>query len=198
MRSLLLIVAKLCLMLPSGAGADYAAGIAAYRNGDYKEARLNFEPEAKAGDSRAQLGLGLIHHKGLGVQRNLEEAAKWYRMAAEQGNAAAQNNLGVLHRNGNGVRKDLREAFSWFWMAAMQGHPRAELNLADMYRLGQGVPADPLLAYIWLDFAIMDLPVGGRKVARERREQLVTEMSAEDVERAKRMVDALRESRRSN
>jgi uncharacterized protein len=198
MRSFAMIAAALLVVLPSNVLADYSTGIAAYRDGAYDEARLNFEPEAAAGDSRAQLALALIYHKGLGIQRDLEMAAKWYKQAAEQGNATAQNNLGVLYRRGSGVRKDPREAFSWIWMAAMQGHSRAELNLADLYRLGEGVQVDPLLAYVWLDFAIADLPANGRKVAEDRRQQLTAEMSDEDIERAKRMTDALRESRSAN
>lgn len=192
MRPLSLVLIALLMALPGVSVADYAAGITAYRAGAYEEARLNFKPEAEAGDSRAQLGLALIFHKGLGVRPDLEEAAKWYRMAAEQGNAAAQNNLGVLYRGGRGVRKDPREAFAWIWMAAMQGHPRAELNLADLYRLGEGVPADPVLAYVWLEFAIADLPASGRKLAQDRRDRLATEMSGNDIKRAKRMAEALR------
>ena len=36
------------------------------------------------------------YEKGTGVEKNAEEAAKWYRKAADNGNADAQNNLGVM------------------------------------------------------------------------------------------------------
>lgn len=195
MRLLGLIATALALFLATPAAADYADGVSAYRNGDYKTALANFLPEAKAGDSRAQLGIALIYHKGHGVSANPKEAMKWYRKAADQGNPTAQNNLGVIYRYGEGVEKNPREAFSWIWMAAMQGYAKAELNLADLYRAGEGVPADAILAYVWLQFAIEDLPANAREVANRRKADLIAEMTPVDVERAERMTKAMRSSR---
>lgn len=196
MRSVGLIAAFFAAIVwAAPAAADYAAGVAAYKVGDYKTALANFLPEAEAGDSRAQLGIALIYHKGQGVAPNSAEAVKWYRKAAEQGNPTAQNNLGVIYRRGDGVERNAREAFSWIWMAAMQGYARAELNLADLYRTGEGVPMDAILAYVWLQFAIEDLPAAGRDVASKRKAELVAEMTPEDIERADRMTKAMRASR---
>ena len=187
------ILATLVLAVP--AVADYGTGVAAYKAGDFKTALSHFLPDAEAGDSRAQLGIALIYHKGQGVDSNPAEAVKWYRKAAEQGNPTAQNNLGVIYRLGEGVDRNPREAFSWIWMSAMQGYARAELNLADLYRTGEGVPADAILAYVWLQFAIEDLPEAVRGVASKRKDELIAEMTPEDIDRADRMTRAMRASR---
>ena len=196
MRSVGLIAAFLVALVAAvPAAADYGAGVAAYKAGDYKSALTHFLPDAEAGDSRAQLAIALIYHKGQGVDPDPAEAVKWYRMAAEQGNPTAQNNLGVIYRLGDGVDRNPREAFSWIWMSAMQGYARAELNLADLYRTGEGVPGDAILAYVWLQFAIEDLPEAVRGVAGKRKDELISEMTPEDIERAERMTRAMRASR---
>ncbi|MGH8630962.1 MAG: tetratricopeptide repeat protein, partial [Burkholderiales bacterium] len=63
---------------------------------------------------------------GLGVRRDVAEAAKWYERAARQGNVVAQSNLGDLHAEGRGVRRDLVEAYVWLSLAAQQGHRWSE------------------------------------------------------------------------
>ena len=52
---------------------------------------------AEQGHVEAQFKLGTAYSKGKGVAKNLEEAAKWYKMAAEQGHAKAQFKLGTAH-----------------------------------------------------------------------------------------------------
>lgn len=196
MRFVLSVAVFFTLLASQPAFADYSSAIEAYRNKDYETARVTLEPLAENGESRAQLVLGLIHHKGLGVSKNFEKAVSLYRAAADSGNRTAQNNLGVMYRRGDGIEKDPKEAFSLIWMAAMQGHPRAELNLSDMYRRGEGAPKDLILAYVWLEFAVTDLPKSGQNIAATRRAELVAEMSTDDVIRAERMAKALRAGRK--
>jgi TPR repeat protein len=57
-------------------------------------------------------------YTGLGVAKDLAEAARLFRLAADQGNANAQFNLGVMYENGEGVAKDLGEAMRLFRLAA--------------------------------------------------------------------------------
>lgn len=196
MRLVWLIAIVVSVLFCGTAMADYAVGLKAYSAGNYEVARTQFAPDAEAGDSRAQLALALIFHKGLGVERDFAKAIGWYEKSSNQGNATAQNNLGVMYRRGEGVEQDPREAFAWIWAAAMQGFSRAELNLADMYRAGEGVAADPILAYAWLRFAISGLPATARQVAEDRRKELVAEMSEQDLVRAERMAEIVGETRK--
>lgn len=49
--------------------------------------------KAEQGNAEAQYSLGVCYRCGDGVEKNLEEAIKWYKKAAEQGYARAQHNL---------------------------------------------------------------------------------------------------------
>ena len=95
---------------------------------------------AEQGNAEAQTDLGLIYesHMGMGeeygVERDYEEAGKWFRKAAQQDDADAQTFLGEMYRYGRGgVDKDYKEAVKWFCKAVQQGSESAELNLGEMY-----------------------------------------------------------------
>jgi TPR repeat protein len=53
----------------------------------------------------------------LGVPKDYERAAAWYRKAAEQGFAKAQFRLGSLYSEGRGVLQDYSEAYFWLNLA---------------------------------------------------------------------------------
>ncbi len=194
-RLVLRLAAFVLLLTAYPLSAEAKTWIEAYREKDYDSARMMLEPLAADGDSKAQMAMGLIFHKGLGVAKDLKAAADWYRQAADTGSKAAQNNLGVMYRRGRGVEKNAKEAFALIWMAAVQGYPRAEFNLADMYSKGEGVPKNLELAYVWLEFAVSDLPKSGRHVAVNLRAKIVAAMGTEDVIRAEQMAKALRSAR---
>ena len=132
------LVLALLFVFAAPAWADFAAGQAAYKRGDYKTAIREFTAEANRGNADAQSNLGIMYGKGLGVARNYAEAAKWFRKAAAQGHAAAQNILGVMYNNGQGVTRNYAEALKWFHKAAEQGNAAAQLNLGVIYADGQG------------------------------------------------------------
>ena len=50
--------------------------------------------QLEQGDASAQCNLGLMYYEGRGgVDRDNDEAKKWYRKSAEQGNSSAQSAL---------------------------------------------------------------------------------------------------------
>ncbi|MGL4675798.1 MAG: tetratricopeptide repeat protein [Wohlfahrtiimonas sp.] len=53
--------------------------------------------KADEGDLTAQLELGNCYAKGVNVEQNYEEAAKWYELAAAQGDPEAQTELATLY-----------------------------------------------------------------------------------------------------
>ena len=117
--------------------------------------KLPFDEVRKAaeqGNAEAQFYLGFYYEQGVGVgvTKDLAEAAKWYRKAAEQGHAIAQYNLGVFYAQGAGVTKDLAEAVKWFRKAAEQGYARAQDNLGVCYYSGAGVTKDLAEAVKWI------------------------------------------------
>jgi len=79
--------------------------------------------------AQAQYNLAVYYDNGDGVEKNLKQAAEWYRKAAEQGFAQAQNNLGVCYHNGEGIEQNMDEAVKWYKKAAAQGFAQAQRNL---------------------------------------------------------------------
>lgn len=94
------------------------------------------EKKALAGDVKAQFKLGSMYDTGNGVERNRNNAEKWYLLAAKNGYAEAQNSLG----SGYQAEKRYEEARKWYEKAVKQGHPMATNSLGLLYDLGLGVP----------------------------------------------------------
>lgn len=117
------------------AQADFAAGFAAYSRGDYQTAVSEWLTLAEQGDIKAQVGLGFMHEKGLGVPQDFTKAVRWYRQAADQGDGIAQYNLGVMYGNGTGVLQDYVEAHKLFSLAAAGGNEDAKNSLSYIEKL---------------------------------------------------------------
>ena len=92
---------------------------------DYGEARHSCERAAKRNDAAAEYCLGLICQNGLGQQKDISAAAKFYRRAAELGNPSAMLALGEIYATGENGKVDRPEAFIWFVRAATKGNPGA-------------------------------------------------------------------------
>ena len=83
-------------------------------------------------NDEAQYNVGNAYKRGEGVEKNFEEAVKWWRFAAEQGGVDAQFNLGVCYYKGTGVEEDLEEAVKWYRLAAEKGNEDAKEALKDL------------------------------------------------------------------
>ncbi len=103
------------------------------RNGTLKH-------QAELGVVEAQVFLGAVYSKGIGVTKDNREALKWYLKAANQGNRSAQLIIGVRYTLGEGVIQNHVEAIRWFSEAANQNSALAHLALGLMYANGTGVP----------------------------------------------------------
>jgi len=148
-----------CLTLAGGiidcktVEASYQDGMAALKAGDYETARKILLAAAEKGDVNAQAALGELYNRGVGINRNAPEAAKWYRRAAEQGHLDAQVTLGWMYNAGTGVPQDFMEAIKWFELAAKQGHPGAQNNLGVLYRQERGGEKNVGKALMWFQKA---------------------------------------------
>jgi TPR repeat protein len=130
----LVVALALAAWQQAASGSDMAAGVAAFKKGDYATARMEFEGLAYEGQAAAQANLALMYAKGYGV--NIDEAAavRWYQMAAEQGQAAAQNNLASMYLAGEGVRKDPVLGFMWLLLAKEGRSAAAVQSVGDLER----------------------------------------------------------------
>jgi TPR repeat protein len=126
-------------------------GVAAYKAKDWPKAVELLQPLAEQGNALAEETMGRMSERGVGVKRDYEAAALWYRKAAEQGNAAGQARLATMLRIGMGpVKRDPPEAAKWFAKSAAQGNPLAQVGLGYMSLEGLGMPADAGVAADWL------------------------------------------------
>jgi len=109
--------------------------------------------KALGGDTRAQLLLGMAFEFGQGVEKDLEEAIHWYRIAADRGDPEAQTNLGYLYEIGSVGPENPAEAAKWYLRAAVTGFARAQFNLGTLYLRGAGVERSDEDAAHWISEA---------------------------------------------
>ncbi|MBM4164940.1 MAG: sel1 repeat family protein [Lentisphaerae bacterium] len=88
---------------------------------------------ARRGSRTAAFLAARCYEDGIGVDRDMTEALRWYRDAADQGSVQAQNNLAWIHHQGfGGVPQDIAEALTWYRRAAEQGSIPAQCSLAGL------------------------------------------------------------------
>jgi TPR repeat protein len=136
-------------------GDSYEDGAAALRAKDYPRARLIWSALALQGDPRAQYSLGRMYEKAQGVDRDFEEALRWYRKSADQGHADSQYRVAVAYSFGlGGVIKDDATAAKWLHRAAENGHRKSQRLLARAYESGElGITPDEKKAKHWKTLA---------------------------------------------
>jgi len=100
---------------------------------------------AQNGDDVSQNFLGATLLKGEIIDKNEEEAIRWYKLAAEQGNMYAQSNLSGYYYE----KEDFEEAFKYALESAKQGYTEAETSVGDMYAKGEGIKPDTVQAMYW-------------------------------------------------
>lgn len=158
------------LFAPAAAKADFADGVRAYEAGDHKAAYEAWLPLANRGDVAAMRNIGHLYRWGQGVEKDINQAIHWYRMAAEKGFSRAQANLAAIYLQGDeGTPVNYEEAHKWFAAAAVQNLAVAQYNLGLMYELGLGVEKSEARALGWYNLAAK----AGQAEAIERLSQLV-------------------------
>lgn len=157
-----------------------------YQRGFYAEAMDRWREDAEAGDSYAAYRLGTEYFDGQIVERDLETAARYQRLASDLGNPAAMFELASFYEDGIGVEPNVSEAAAWYLEAARRGYPPAQHNIATMYEDGAGVEQDLVQAYVFYSLAIEQ----GFRVNFERNEGTGTSVFVDPrVELRGRMSD---------
>lgn len=172
-------VLGILILSAAAAFADTAAGVAAFKNKDYQKAYQEWKTAAEAGKAEAQFDLGLLYAQGLGVRRDLTEAARWYRKSADQGNAEAEFALGQMYLRGWGVPRDEADAIRWLQMANSVESDGPPTDWSPIE--GYGVPKDVKQAVYWYkqaadkghpeaEFNLAQLYAGGEGVKRDQEQ----------------------------
>ncbi|MDB5102052.1 MAG: uncharacterized protein JWM80_6473 [Cyanobacteria bacterium RYN_339] len=121
------------------------------------------QAEAKAGDPRRQLELGLE----LWERGDRANALAWIRRAAEHGSADAQAELAAHYASGMGLPRNPALALKWYELAALGGERTALAKLATLVEAGAAGPgAKPIAATLWRQAADHGDPDASLRVAR--------------------------------
>ena len=124
------------------------------------------------GVAEAQFQLAVLYDNGVGVEKNLQKAAQWFRKAANQGHVLAQYSLSVCYDTGSGVEKDAAKAFEWCMKSAKKGFAQAQYNVGVCYRNGDGVDMNIEKAAEWYQKAAEQ----GHGVAHNAFSRLLSEL----------------------
>jgi uncharacterized protein len=124
------IILIVALMLPALARAETAdaafrSGLTAFNEGSYARAQEAWAPLARAGDARAQTGLGFMYYSGRGVPRDSVRAAEFFQRAADQGEPTAQLFLALMYFQSDGVPMNAPLAMMWVELALVGGQVEA-------------------------------------------------------------------------
>jgi TPR repeat protein len=137
---------------------------------------------ADHGCAYGQKMVALCYHRGVGVERDVKEAMKWYRLAAEQGDPAAAGNLGVILLGGSVGSPDPVEGMKWLRKGAEAGDPTTQILLAGRLEMGQGVERDLSAALEWARKSAKGGNVLGQVMVAQRLLAFPTRNAAESSE----------------
>jgi len=105
--------------------------------------------KAILGDSTAQFALGQLYQQGVGVEKNLTQAIKYYNNSAAQHDLRAEYNLGLIYLDGENGTPDYQQAMGWLTDAAFKGSADAQYVLGQIATRGyqdtsgtEVIPAD--------------------------------------------------------
>ncbi len=157
---------------------------------------------AKAGEAEAQHEVAQIYLAGdpaWEVAQDIPEAAHWFTEAANLGYAPSAFVLARICRDGAGdtVVPDAQLSFEWLRYAAQLNYGPAQLKMAASCLRGQGCPKDPALAHAWYSLAAStenSLTVEQKQQAKEKRQQLDTDMTAAQRAKAREYLRQMQES----
>lgn len=133
----------------------------------YKEAfngfvKLKESIEDEKIGKEAYLDYRIAKHfnRGLGVEQDQEEAAKYFFLAADKGNGYAQYSLANMYKNGVGVEQDYEEALMFFELSdrtlKAKSMPFCTYQIANLYEKGLGTERDELKAKILYEKALKE------------------------------------------
>ena len=101
-----------------------------------KEFTPRLEEKAVLGDSDVQFQLGQMYQQGVGVEKDIQKAIKYYAQATALQDLRAEYNLGLIWLEGETGTPDYRQAMGWLNDAAFKGNVEAQYVLGRILQSG--------------------------------------------------------------
>lgn len=132
--------------------ATVGDGIAAAREGRFREAIAIWEPHAADDNPVAHYGLGLLYAADRGPDMPARPTLSHlhYDAAARKGHVGAIFELAFQFERGVGTDADINRAVSLYRIAARKNHLNAQYNLAVLLSQGGEIKANLREAYFWI------------------------------------------------
>lgn len=124
-------------------------GIKHFKIENYEYAIKSFKKGALLSNIKCINRIGWMYFDGMGVDKDINEAKKWWLKSVELKSGDAMNNIGLLHRSGLGLRQNFRLAMRWFKRGAELKDAYCMYNIGEMYEMGQGMASDLQAAQNW-------------------------------------------------
>lgn len=102
--------------------------------------------------------LGHLLLGGAGLAPDVDDAARWLRLAIAGGHTAARDDLARLALAGQVPDADREATCAWFRQQAETGDPSAAFNLGLCLAEGVGTPRDDREALSWFERAAASVP----------------------------------------
>lgn len=174
MHKSILVIAILILIPLSARFHDWDNGMTNEYNGAIALIRQNKTPLAiqaltklaENGNSAAQFRLGAIYEYGFGVEPDIYQSQKWYRMSANSGYAPSRLRLTI-------ICKEVAKGLPILFKEAERGNAGAQHSLAIIYKYGLGVPEDEKLSRMWYS-KVAATQLKEKLLTRDKAGQLVT------------------------
>ena len=106
----------------------FEQGLDAYDKGKYAEAIDLWTRLANDGHQGALFNLAVMYEQGVGVGKDLKQAANLYKKVATQGDIAAQFAIAAMYEKGMGVELNLNEARKWYGRVILNKDSSADAN----------------------------------------------------------------------
>lgn len=135
--------------------ATVGDGIAAAREGRFRDAISIWEPHAANGNPVAHYGLGLLYatDRGKDMPARPMLSHLHYDAAARKGHVGAVFELAFQFERGVGTDADIHKAVGLYRIAARKNHLNAQYNLAVLLSRGGEIKPDLREAYFWITAA---------------------------------------------
>jgi TPR repeat protein len=170
--------------------SEFKQAVNDFDKSNYEAAYIRFSLLAKEGDTQAATYIGRMFRKGLWVNRDSKKAAEFLKLGVSAGDLMAHHRLGWMHANGEITgKRDYTAAVELWGPAAEGGLYKAQDDLGVMYWRGDGVQKNLAIAYAWFFIAKES---NSKATAHGNIKGLVKEMTKEDLQIGKRLVDTYR------